>query len=59
MPDSPLIPPAIWDVLVAYLAAGKTGTVELCVKQGRIVEAYFPTRVRHDDSGPDYANIPQ
>lgn len=45
-----LIPEPIWRRLRAFAAAGKSGTVLLYWKQGRIVEAEFPDRVRHDDT---------
>jgi hypothetical protein len=40
------IPAAIWDRIIAFLAAGKTGHITLWVNQGRVTDAALEERVR-------------
>jgi hypothetical protein len=40
------IPQAVWDRIVEFLAAGKTGHITLWVNQGHVTDAALEERVR-------------
>jgi hypothetical protein len=40
------IPVAIWERIIAFLAAGKTGRIELYVNGGHVTDAALEERVR-------------
>ncbi len=45
MPDRPPIPEGLWQRVLDFLAAGKTGEVTLYVKDGRVVNGQLTERL--------------
>ena len=51
MPDAPLIPPAIWQRIAAWLKAGGTGTITLDAHRGTVQTAWINERIGRETDG--------
>ena len=55
--SGPLLPPALWEQLAAFLAAGNTGKIEISVTCGRITGYTVLASWRVAASEPDQGRV--